>query len=87
MVLILSRKHVTFFSYEFEDFVLDLAEELEFESFAEELAEEIAEEISEELVDGELLMCLFLSAQLCWCMMHGVTVPRDIVLGALLFCA
>jgi len=31
----------------FEDFAFNLAEELEFESFAEELAEEIAEEISE----------------------------------------
>jgi len=77
------KKACDIFSYEFEDFVLDLAEELEFESFAEELAEEI----SEELVDGELLMCLFLSAQLCSCMMYGVTVPRDIMLGALLFCA
>jgi hypothetical protein len=63
-------------SFEFEDFVLDLAEELEFERFAEELAEEIAEEISEELEGGELLLSLFLSAQRCLCMMHAVTVPR-----------
>jgi|SaaInl74LU_5_DNA_1037368.scaffolds.fasta_scaffold12273_5 hypothetical protein len=59
-------------SFEFEDFVLDLAEELEFERFAEE----IAEEISEELEGGELLLSLFLSAQRCLCMMHAVTVPR-----------
>mmetsp|Transcript_24676 Transcript_24676/g.38316 ORF Transcript_24676/g.38316 Transcript_24676/m.38316 type:complete len:271 (+) Transcript_24676:99-911(+) len=32
-------------SFEFEDFVLDLAEELEFERFAEEIAEEISEEL------------------------------------------